>query len=242
MSTQAARSLPPGRNGLRGGALKDPVGATFDRVYNGSYYYVLWNDQFYDDPPIAVCSGSCGSPWGHAKGMLAWNDHGEGFIMQVSTPSWPASGSRAFPRKDGNMLGCVTDNNVKVSQHFFALKLSKEDLVKILQALQNASVVTDPANRQIVANGGPPDVQDLVKQLGKQSGAKTRTHVKLSSGVDLISKPSGEHVPPWQMVSATLNIVPLRAATWWEPPKIDTTTDTTHIECWDGSLGTPGPV
>jgi hypothetical protein len=174
--------------------------------------------------------------------MLAWNDQGEGFVMQVSTPSWPASGSKSFPRKDGNTLGCVTDNNVKVSQHFFALKLSKEDLIQILQALQNASVVTDPANRQIVANGGPPEVQDLVKQLGKRSVATTRTHVKLSSGVEIISKPSGEHVPPWQMVSATLNIVPLRAATWWEPPKIDTTTDTTHIGCWDGSLGTPGPV
>jgi hypothetical protein len=92
-------------------------------------------------------------------------------------------------------------------QHFFALKLSKGDLIQILKALQNASVVTDPANRQIVSNGGPPDVQDLVGQLGKRSGATTRTHVKLSSGVEIISKPSGEHVPPWQMVSATLNIV-----------------------------------
>src|SRR5947199_2640123 len=37
--------------------------------------------------------GSCSSPWGHSKGVLAWNDAGEGFVMQVSTPSWPASGS-----------------------------------------------------------------------------------------------------------------------------------------------------
>ena len=30
-----------------------PIGATFDEVYHGSYHYVVWNDQFYDDPDIA---------------------------------------------------------------------------------------------------------------------------------------------------------------------------------------------
>jgi hypothetical protein len=107
--------------------------------------------------------------------MLAWNDEGEGFVMQVSTPSWPASGNSSSPRKDGNTLGCVTDNNVKVSQHFFALRLNKDDLAKVLAALQNASVVTDPANPQIVRNGGPSEVQDLVKKLGKKSASTTRT-------------------------------------------------------------------
>ena len=83
--------------------------------------------------------------------MLAWNDAGEGVVMQVSTPSWPASGSKKFPRKsDGNTLGCVKDDDVEVSQHFFSLKLTKDDTVKVLQALENASVVTDPANPQIV--------------------------------------------------------------------------------------------
>ncbi|HME45816.1 MAG TPA: deoxyribonuclease II family protein [Syntrophorhabdales bacterium] len=240
-ASSANASLQKG-TGCVGDTLQDPVGATFDQIYNGSYYYVIWNDQFYDDPPIAGCSGSCSSPWGHAKGMLAWNDDGEGVVMQVSTPSWPASGSSAFPRKDGNTLGCVQDNDVKVSQHFFALRLNKDDLVQILKALQNASVVTDPANRQIVSNGGPSDVQDLVKQLGKQSSATTRMTVQLSSGVELVSKPSALPVPPWQMVSATLNGVPLRTATWWAAPKIATTTETTAIGCWDGALGTPGPV
>src|SRR5207253_6991089 len=66
----------------------------------------------------------CGGPWGHSKGTLAWNDAGEGFVLQVTTPSWPAAGSNKFPRKtDGNTLGCVKDDNVEVSQHFFALKL-----------------------------------------------------------------------------------------------------------------------
>jgi len=230
-------------NGCLGDTLTDPVGATFDQVYNGSYFYVIWNDQFYDDPPIGGCSKSCGSPWGHSKGMLAWNESGNGFVMQVSTPSWPASGSSSFPRhNDGNTLGCITDNNVKVSQHFFALKLNKEDLVKVLTALQNASVVTDPTNPQIVRNGGPSDVQSLVKALGKKLTTGTRTNVTLSSGVQLISKPSSLHVPPWQLVSATLNGVTLRAATWWANPKIDTTTEITNIGCWDTSLGTPGSV
>ena len=226
-----------------GDTLKDPVGATFDQVYGNSYYYVLWNDQFYGDPPIKGCAKSCGSPWGHSKGMLAWNEEGEGLVMQVSTPSWPASGSRSSPRgKDGNTLGCINDNNVKVSQHFFSLKLSKDDVINVLKALQNASVVTDPSNRQIVRNGGPSDIQSLVKKLGKKSGSAKLMDVKLSCGVELISKPSGLHVPPWQLVSSTLNGVPLRAATWWTSPAIPTTTKSSKMTCWNHGLGTPGPV
>lgn len=84
-----------------GGTLTDPLGATFGQIYNNpGYYYVLWNDQFYNNP-IKNEDG----PWGHSKGMLAWNDDGEGMVLQVSTPSWPASGSSATPRQnDGNTL------------------------------------------------------------------------------------------------------------------------------------------
>jgi hypothetical protein len=81
-----------------------------------------------------------------------------------------------------------------------------------------------------------------VKKLGKKSKSTTNMKVKLSSGVELISKPSGLHVPPWQLVSATLNGLPLRTATWWANPKIDTTTESTKITCWDNDLGSPGPV
>ncbi|NVN93349.1 MAG: hypothetical protein HXX11_22515 [Desulfuromonadales bacterium] len=228
--------------GCVGDTLKDPVGATFDEIYNGSFNYVIWNDQFYGDPAIQGCGDSCGSPWGHSKGLVAWNDTGEGYVMQVSTPSWPASGSASTPRADGNTLGCIHDNDVKVSQHFFALKLSKDDIKKVIQALQNASVVTDPTNKQIVHNGGPSDVQELVKQLGIKSSVATQMVTTLSSGVKLISKPSELHVPPWQMVSATLDGTPLRAATWWANPKIETTSTTTKIDCWSNSLGAPGPV
>jgi len=194
-------------NGCAGDTTDDPVGATFDEIYHGAYHYVVWNDQFYDDPNIAGCSESCGSPWGHSKGVVAWNDVGEGLVMQVSTPSWPAAGSASFPRKsDGNTLGCVKDNDIQVSQHFFALKLNKDDLVQVLKGIQNASVVTDPSNQQVVNNGGPADVQALVASLGVKSTSATYSMVKLSSGVQLISKPSQLHVPPWQMVSAILGV------------------------------------
>jgi hypothetical protein len=230
-------------DGCVGDTQNDPVGATFDEVYTNSYNYVVWNDQFYDDPDIKGCSESCGAPWGHSKGMLAWDDLGEGMVMQVTTPSWPASGSNDSPRKsDGNTLGCVKDNDVQVSQHFFALKLNKDDLVKVLMALGNSSVVTDTGNPQIVNNGGPTDIQALVEGLGVKSKSQTVMNVKLSSGVTLISKPSKLNVPPWQMVSSVLGGAPLRAATWWANPEIYSTTSSSTIACWSSSLNKPGSV
>jgi hypothetical protein len=224
--------------GCAGDTTTDPLGATFDQVYNGKFFYVLWNDQFYGDPIQTQFS-----PAGHSKGMLAWNDDGNGMVLQVSTPSWPASGSSNEPRQtDGNTLGCVRDNNVLVSQHFFALKLNQADIVIVLKALANASVVTDPAKFQIVNNGGPADIQELVRGLGEVSKSKTATKATLSSGVLLISKPSDLNVPPWQMVSALLGGEPLRVATWWADPEIPTTTSATPVGCWDQSLGKPGAV
>ena len=229
--------------GCAGETTGDPLGATFDQVYNGAYNYLIWNDQFYDDPKIAGCVKECGSPWGHSKGLLAWNDAGDGFVLQVSTPSWPASGSKDSPRKtDGNTLGCVHDDDVEVSQHFFALRLTKNDLLKVLGALQNASVVTDPANPQIVKNGGPADVQALVKALGVKSQSAAALHEELSTAVELISKPSALNVPPWQMVSSFLKGVSLRAATWWATPEIYSTAQDAKIGCWSNTLGKPGAV
>jgi hypothetical protein len=57
--------------GCAGATTNDPLGATYDEVYNNSLFYVIWNDQFYDDPKIGGCSKSCASPWGHSKSMLA---------------------------------------------------------------------------------------------------------------------------------------------------------------------------
>lgn len=226
-----------------GDSLSDPVAATFDEVYNGSLFYVIWNDQFYDDPEITGCTKECGAPWGHSKGLLAWDASGKGFVMQVTTPSWPAAGSRDHPREsDGNTLGCVKDNDVQVSQHFFALRLSEDDVLTLLKALENASVVTDPNDPQIVHNGGPAKIQAEVVKLGAKSNQTAAFTETLSTGVEVISKPSGLHVPPWQLVSSILGGVSLRAATWWTKPAIPTTTADASLGCWSDSLSKPGAV
>src|SRR5262245_40525307 len=230
-------------NGCVGATATDPVGATFAAIYNSDLHFVVWNDQFYDDPRIVGCTTSCSGPWGHSKGLLAWNDAGEGVVLQVTTPSWPAAGSAQFPRRtDGNTLGCVHDDNVKVSQHFLALRLTRDDVVKLLRALNNASVVTDPHNRQLASIGGPPDIQLLVASLGSKSTSKAATKEVLSSGVILISKPSRLNVPAWQMVSSLLGSVSLRVATWWTAPAIYSTTNATNVRCWDAGLAKPGAV
>jgi hypothetical protein len=224
--------------GCVGDSKTDPVGATFDEIYNGHYSYVLWNDQFYGDPIDTE-----GSPAGHSKGMLAWDAAGNGVVMQVSTPSWPGAGSAEHPRKsDGNTLGCISDNDVLVSQHFFSLRLSKQDTITVLTGLANASVVTDPSSPQIVNNGGPAEIQTLVRTLGTRSTSTAATQTTLSSGVKLISKPSKLPVPPWQMVSAMLGGEPLRVASWWTRPEIPSTDGKSKPECWDASLGKPGAV
>lgn len=237
-ASQADPTLGHGQ-GILGTSLDDPVGATFGRVYDGDCHYVVWNDQFYGDP---IDSES--SPWGHSKGMVAWNDDGEGMVMQVSTPSWPGSGSREHPRRtDGNTLGFVTDDDIEVSQHFFSLKLTRDDLKKVLAAMANASVVTAPDKLQAVRSGGPADVQALVAKLGKKSHSEECTVAELSSGARLISKPSRIAVPPWQLVSAKLGGVDLRVASWWATPKIySTEKDSKGLTCWDPALGTPGAV
>jgi hypothetical protein len=235
-------TLQKGR-GCVGDSQNDPLGATFDEIYQQPYHYVVWNDQFYDAPKIQGCTKSCKAPWGHSKGVLVWNDAGEGLVLQVTTPSWPAAGSRNNPRGiDGNTLGCVKDNNVLVSQHFFALKLSKDVVVKVLIALQNASVVTDTANPELVNNGGPADIQVRVANLGAKSGSTTITKETLSTGTVLVSKPSQLNVPPWQFVSAVLGGTSLRTATWWTGPRIYTTTASKKITCWKSSLSQPGRV
>jgi hypothetical protein len=224
--------------GCAGATTTDPLGVTFNEVYNGHPFFVVWNDQLYGDPLPTEAA-----PYGHSKGLLAWDRNGNGFVLQSSTPSWPASGSFRYPRKtDGNTLGCIKDNDLASGQHFFALKLTREDVVQVLKSLANANVVTDPTQHQLVSNGGPAEIQNLVKSLGVPVISRQATKVKLSSGIILISKPADLNVPPWQMVSALLGGEPLRVATWWLRPQIPTTTAHTPVTCWDTALGTPGAV
>jgi hypothetical protein len=251
-----ATSVTPalkGGPGLVGTSLDDPLGATFAKIWNGNYNYVVWNDQFYQNPLVPCAKGAsrnndqCGGPWGHSKGILAWNDAGEGLVLQVTTPSWPAAASKANPRpNDGNTLGCIVrPNNLKFSQHFFTLRLNASDVGHVLDALANASVVTDIANPVLVHNGGSPAIQAKVRLLGVKSTSTALLDVVLSTGVRLVSKPSKLNVPTWQFISAVLGGVPLRSATWWASPpspKIPTTTAATPIPCWSTTLGKPGAV
>ena len=226
-------------DGCVGATLNDPLGATFAQVYNNpGYFYVLWNDQFYGNP-ISSKSG----PAGHSKGMVVWNAEGNGFVMQVSTPSWPGAGSKTHPRlHDGNTLGCINDDDVEVSQHFFVLKITKPDLITILEGLANASVVTAVDRPVIVQSGGPDEVQKIVKTLGPESESTHCTMTKLSTGVQFISKPSKMPAPPWQLVSGKLDGLPLRVASWWTDPMIYSTNANTKIEGWPVSISNPGPV
>jgi hypothetical protein len=250
--------------GLAGTGSNDPLGATFGQIWNGNYYYVVWNDQFYQHPLLDCAKAKsrgvknkdgCDQPWGHSKGILAWNDDGAGLIIQVTTPDWPGAGSKAFPRaKEGNTLGCIaTDDDVIVSQHFFALKLSEPDVEHVLDALANASIVTDPNEPTLVRNGGPATIRGKVAQLGHPVSGKSVFDVTLSSGVRLISKPSKLLVAPWQLISSLLAPaatghaasvgIGLRTATWWGPPiKIPTTTQATPVDCRLPSLPKPGEV
>jgi Deoxyribonuclease II len=65
VASSETKSLQAG-SGCVGDTIDDPVGATFDEIYDGSFNYVVWNDQFYQDPQLAACgsSNSCGAPWG----------------------------------------------------------------------------------------------------------------------------------------------------------------------------------
>jgi hypothetical protein len=234
--------------GLIGDSNGDPLGATFARIYGGQYYFVVWNDQFYNDPPRhgpACDDKQCGSPWGHSKGLLAWDKTGQGVLLQVTTPSWPGAASADRPRTAGNTLGCVSnDNNVSNAQDFFALKLNRDDVKTVLKALAAASVSTDIANPQIVRRdiGGaalPQDLDALVAALGQISPSKAYMDDTLSTGVRIIVKPSALHVPPWQFVSSVLGGEPLLAATWWASPKIASTRSAADIHCWDDTLTSP---
>jgi hypothetical protein len=240
--------------GLIGTSDGDPLGATFGEIYNGKFHYILWNDQF--DPSPAIHGGAT---WAHAKGMVAWDDAGDGMVVQVTTPSWPGSASPKHPRTAmvGNTLGCIQKpNNVIYAQHFFALRLTHDDLLAVLDALKTASVVTDtsvthsaPTNEdvpnfpELFNNGGPDDVQKAARLVGvARSLTKTPTLVKLSSGVRLIAKPSAVYAPPWQLVSSMLDNEPLRVASWWGDSPIPDTTAGQVFGCWPKDRAAPGAV
>jgi len=235
--------------GLLGTGQDDPLGATFGEIFSGDYNYVVYNDQFYGDPEIAdgTCRGdSCDAPWAHAKGVIAWNDQGDGLILQVTTPSWPHSGGQAYPAAHGNSLGCVErPNNIMYAQHFFALRAAEPDLKVVLHALANAGILTFPGVDQVVhlTPGGPPDLAAIARGLGNDKPADPQLiHQTLSTGVQVISKPASLHVPVWQLVSAALGGEDLRVASWWSRRDGIWSFGPGAPPCWDSNLGVPGRV
>ncbi len=72
-------------SGCAGETPNDPLGATFAQVYDNAAYYVIWNDQFYSDPRLNCVNpqGYYPAPWGHSKGLLAWNAAGEGLVSAL---------------------------------------------------------------------------------------------------------------------------------------------------------------
>lgn len=232
--------------GLVGVSDRDPVGATFGAMYSGAFSYVVFNDQFEDAPPVPGCVNYCDSPWAHSKGMVAWDDQGNGIVIQVTTPSWPGSGGVRAPRVgDGNTLGCVKRNNLLYAQHFFALRLSPADTGAVLRAAYNAGVPTLPNLQQLVhlRPGSPQELTDIAKGLGDSTPLSPAVlDLKLSSGVRLISKPASLNVPPWHLVSATLGGEPIRVASWLYGEDGFPSTKPGVPGCWAPGIGTPGRV
>jgi hypothetical protein len=230
------------------GSGDDPVAKTFAQIFDGNApNYVIWSDQFYGDPIPNIkppCGKDCLAPWGHSKGALAWDSNGVGFVLQVSTPDWPGNGDKSRSRESqGNTLGCIVDDDAKVAQHFFALRLGNaNDTQVVLEALGRASVATDPTNSELVKlSDGPPGLASLAKSLGNVDAATSSYDAILSvSSVSLIAKPYSLAVPPWQLVSSILQ-QPLRVASWWATPKILSAKAGTP-GCWDKSLAEPKEV
>ena len=153
--------------------------------------------------------------------------------MQVTTPIGPEPEARSTrDPKNGNTLGCRKGQYVLVSQHFFALKLKQGRRGQSLTALQNASVVTDTHNPQIVKNGGPTDITVLVARLGVKSTG-TAFHPRHSfdwRAVDFkafrapcATVANGVFGARWRLTKSC-NLV--------GEPQIPSTTSSTTIDCW----------
>ncbi len=96
--------------GARETPRRDPIGATFDQVYNGTFNYVIWNDQLYDDLTIKGLHEGMRRAVGALKGMVAWNSTGDGFVMQASTPRGrlPEASNRSGKRMEIRLAACWT--------------------------------------------------------------------------------------------------------------------------------------
>ena len=154
--------------GCLGMTNEDPLGSTFNQIYNNNCNYLIYNDQFYSDPISGPDIVAFGTGYAHAKGMLAWDNNGDGIWLQVTTPNWPKCGSKKFATSwDGNTLGCGLDNNIEASQHFFCICINKIDVINILNGYIQTFIITDNSKPQLVylLKNCPREIKKLVDQL-----------------------------------------------------------------------------
>ena len=89
-------------------------------------------------------------------------------------PGQPQEVRISLHKTDGNTLGCATDDDVKVSQHFFAVRLSPDDVVKVLKALQNAKIGVSTAGSHHYAIFGDMNQQGTLSGKNCSSGQNCR--------------------------------------------------------------------
>lgn len=99
----------------------DPVGATFDQIYNDQLKYVVWNDQFYDDLLIQGCTAFCASPWCTRRVLWLGTTPVTALSCRIQPPHGGLRQQTLSLETDGNTLGCVKDIDVEANQHFFGL-------------------------------------------------------------------------------------------------------------------------
>jgi len=143
--------------------------------------------------------------------VLAWNDDGDGVVLQVTTLG--VAGLRqqevhAQERQYARLHQAAEQCSERAA--LLLREAQQDDVVHMLDALENSSVVTDVMPGGARHNGGPQEIKDRVKVLGQKSDSTEVKQFKLSTGILLVSKPSALHVPPWQMLSSVLDSVDLK--------------------------------
>ena len=235
-------------SGCAGATLTDPIGATFDQVYNGSFHYLIWNDQFYHDP---VGLGLQGRQLRRALGPLEGTARLERCGRRLRHAGLDAGvaalGQQPVRHAQGEQGQYARLQQLEQqSARQPALLCAQADQQRCLVEVLDGAEECERGDRsrpslQIVQNGGPPDVRKLVddSENGRTQGRASIIKTELSSGVIMISKPSGLACAALAdgFVIADSEPTPAehaqRTATWWTKPWIPTTTNSTAIRCWD---------
>ena len=172
----------------------NPVTQTLNQMKGRSY--IIWNDQGSKTSKPGTYPDK-GAPIAHSKGAAAFGGS-TGFIMNVSTPN--------FPDPDLYTLGCQEDDNVEVSQHFFAFSVNKSGMSSWAAAVANAQLSVISQNNWIFAD---------TTVGGHSTTANLLTLQNLP--VRLIVKGSKDFFIPWDYVTNSLGSS-VKALTWYASP------------------------